>query len=42
MKYFDAGLAMKKKLVRLVSFGPTLRSKLEDIRKSGGGEALQN
>jgi len=42
MKYFDGRFGDGTKTVRLVSFDPTLRTKFEDIRKSGGGVALEN
>ena len=42
VKYFDGRFSDGKKTVRLVSFDPNLRNKLEEIRKSGGGLALQN
>jgi len=42
MKYFDGWFGDEKKSVRLVSFDASLRSKLEDIRRSGGRVALQN
>jgi len=42
MKYFDGRFGDGTKTVRLVSFDSTLRSKLEDTMKAGGGVALQN
>ena len=42
VKYFDGQFSDGKKTVRLVSFDPALRNKFEEIRKSGGGLALQN
>ena len=42
VKYFDGRFGDGKRTVRLVSFDATLRKKLEDVRKSGGGVALQN
>ena len=42
MKYFDGQFGEGTKTVRLVSFDSSLRSKLEDITKTGGEVALQN
>ena len=42
VKYFNGRFSDRKKTVRLVSFDPALRNQFEEIRKSGGGLALQN
>ena len=40
MKYFDGRFGDGVKTVRLVSFDPILRGKLQDIKKTGGGVVL--
>jgi len=42
MKYFDERFGDGKTTVRFVSFDPTLRNKLDDLRKSDSGVVLQN
>lgn len=42
VKYFDGRFGDGKKTVRLVSFDPKLRTRFEEVKKSGCGVAIQN